>query len=36
MKPADASPLPTKAWMNKPVVNTLPSQTTNITGFLTW
>jgi uncharacterized protein (DUF427 family) len=36
MKPAGASPSPPSAWTNRPVVNTLPSQTTNITGFLIW
>ena len=36
MKPAGASPLPTSAWTKSPVVRTLPTSTTNMTGFLTW
>jgi hypothetical protein len=36
MKPAGASPVPTQAWTNRPEVSRLPSQTTNITGFLSW
>jgi hypothetical protein len=31
-----ASPWPASAWIKRPVVSRLPSQTTNMTGFLTW
>ena len=33
MKPAGASPFPMSAWTQKPVVRTLTTSTTNITGL---
>jgi len=36
MKPAGASPLPRSAWRNRPLVKTLPTSTTNMTGLRNW
>ena len=36
MKPAGASPWPSSAWSQSPVVRMLPTSTTNMTGFRTW
>ena len=35
MKPAGASPFPRRAWIQNPVVRTLTTSTTNITGLRT-
>ena len=35
MKPAGASPFPRRAWTQNPVVRTLTTSTTNITGLRT-
>jgi hypothetical protein len=36
MNPAGASPRPTSAWTKSAEVRTLPTSTTNMTGFFTW
>ncbi len=36
IKPAGASPWPSHAWRNSPVVTRLPTRTTHITGLRTW